>query len=304
MIGKTFSQKQYHSAHARFLEPLLTRFFQWELPRFGPLLSQRLAQEVVRILDAVCLPTSRLQPGQLLWNVVHQDTRADFKGRRLVPVTLTLISPEEITLLEKGTAPQKVFRQCLARLFREAHAQQGLLSVRDAALLFYRHPTEISHARQQYEAEHQCVLPHPGSLQDMGSTVSHKALAVRKVVAEGKDPAIVAQEIHHSQKAVDHYVSNYHRVKTLYDLKADLEFIHQATHLAKHVIRQYIAIINTDVTNESSNEKRMSNNLTAKWHKLWDGAARPCGPRPWNQGEAATPGNTLLFQTSHDKQPP
>lgn len=246
MIARTFSQKQYHSAHTRFLEPLLTRFFQRELPRFGPLLSQRLAQEVVRILDAVCLPTSRLQPGQLLWNVVHQDTRADSKQCRFVPAILTLVSPEDVTLREQGTALGTVFRHCLARLFREAHAQQGLLSVRDAALLFHRQPSHITLARQQYETEHGCILPHPGSLQDMGSTISHKALAVHKVVAEGKDPASVAKEIHHSQKAVDYYVSNYHRVKTLYDLNPDPEFIHQATRIAKHVVHHYIQLIQSN----------------------------------------------------------
>lgn len=243
MIAKTFGQKHYHSAHARFLEPLLTQFFQRELPRFGPLLSQRLAQEVVHIVDALCPPQSRLQPGQLLWNVIHKDTRADSPQRRFVPAILTLVSPEDVSLLEHGAAPTSVFRQCLARLFREAYAQQGLLSVRDAALLFHCHPASISHARQQYETEQGCVLPHPGSLQDMGSTITHKAVAVRKVVFEHKDPATVAQEINHSQKAVDHYVSNYHRVKTLYDLKPDPDFIHQATRIAKHVVLQYIELI-------------------------------------------------------------
>ncbi len=257
MIARTYNQKHYHSAHARFLEPLLTQFFQRELPRFGPLLSQRLAQEVVRILDAVCLPAARLQPGQLLWNVVHKDTRADFKHRRFVPVTLTVVSPDDVRLLEQGAAPSKVFEQCLARLFREAYAQEGLLSVRDAALLFYRNPCTISSVRQQYEAEHQCVLPHPGSLQDMGSTVTHKALAVRKVVGEGKDPARVAQEINHSQRAVDHYVSNYHRVKTLYELNPDPEFIHQATRIAKHVVRQYINLIPNTT---HADEKKRNNN--------------------------------------------
>jgi len=52
-----------------------------------------------------------------------------------------------------------------------------LLSVRDAALLFYRHCSTVTQVRQEYEQQHDCVLPHPGSLQDMGSTVSHKALA-------------------------------------------------------------------------------------------------------------------------------
>lgn len=243
MMAKTYNQKHYHSAHARFLEPLLTLFFQRELPRFGPLLSQRLAQEVVAILDALCPPSSRLQPGQLLWNVIHKDTRADSKQCRFVPAILTLVSPEDVRQLEQGAALGTVLRQCLARLFREAHAQEGLLSVRDAALLFHCHPSHISQARQRYEKEHGCILPHPGSLQDMGSTISHKALAVRKVVFERKDPAAVAQEINHTQKAVDHYVSNYHRVKTLYDFKPDPDFIHQATRIAKHVVLQYVALI-------------------------------------------------------------
>ena len=257
MIARSFNQKQYHSAHARFLEPLLAALFQRELPRLGPLLSQRLAQEVVRVLDAVCPPASRLQPGQLLWNVVDKDTRADWKSRRFVPVILTLVSPQDVSQLEGGAPSHTLLAECLARLFREAHAQGGLLSVRDAGLLLHRRSSSISRARQDYEAQHDCVLPHPGSLQDMGSTVTHKALAVRKVVVEGKDPAKVAKEINHSQRAVDHYVSDYHRVKTLYDLKPDPDFIHQATNIAKHVVQQYIAlIVKPDSSNATNNDKK------------------------------------------------
>jgi hypothetical protein len=258
MIAASRNHKQYHSAHARFLEPLLTEFFQRELPRFGPLLSQRLAQEVVRILDTVCLPQSRLQPGQLLWNVVDINTRADSPRRRFVPVILNLVSAQDVASLEKGTSSVTVFGQCLARLFREAHAQGGLLSTRDATLLFHRSDGHISDARQRYETQHDCVLPHPGSLQDMGSTVSHKAMVVRKVLFERKDPAAVAQEINHSQKAVDHYLSDYHRVKTLYALKPDPDFIHQATHIAKHVVRQHIALIKQEQLTNNTNVRKNS----------------------------------------------
>ena len=258
MIVATPSHKQYHSAHARFLEPLLTELFQRELLRFGPLLSQRLAQEVVHILDAVCLPQSRLQPGQLLWNVVHKDTRADSPQRRFVPVILNLVCPEDVADLEKGTSPTVVFGQCLARLFREAYAQGGLLSVRDAALVFHRQATHVSRARQLYETEHDCLLPHPGNLQDMGSTVSHKAVVVRKVLLEHKDPAAVARETNHSQKAVDHYLGDYQRVKTLYALKPDPDFIHQATRIAKHVVLQHIAIIKRESSYNKSNDQKTS----------------------------------------------
>ena len=36
---------------------------------------------------------------------------------------------------------------------------------------------------------------------------------------------------------------DYHRVKTLYDVRPDPMFIHQCTHIAKHVVRQYIELI-------------------------------------------------------------
>jgi hypothetical protein len=254
MNTPSYGQKHYHAAHSRFLEPLLTSLFQRELLRFGPLLSQRLAQAVVAVLDAVCLPKDRLQPGQLLWNVIDQHTRGDSPKRRLIPVILNLITSEDVAQLEKGTRPTIVFRECLARLFRDAYAQGGLLSSRDAALIFHRHDAAISGQRRRYETEHDCFLPHPGILQDMGSTVSHKAAVVRKVICERKDPAAVALEINHSQKAVDHYLSDYHRVKTLYELKPDIAFIHQATQIANHVIRQYIEFISKENKSHKSYE--------------------------------------------------
>ena len=77
----------------------------------------------------------------------------------------------------------------------------------------------------------------------MGSCVTHKGLVVRKAILEKKDPAQVARECNHSQAAVDRYLKDYHRIKTLYDLGQDIDFIHLATEVAKHVIKQYIALI-------------------------------------------------------------
>ncbi len=78
----------------------------------------------------------------------------------------------------------------------------------------------------------------------MGSTVSHKAIIVKKVVLEKKDPVPVARESNHSQSAVARYLKDYHRVKTLHTLNYDVNFIHLTTQIAKHVIVQYLNIIN------------------------------------------------------------
>ena len=78
----------------------------------------------------------------------------------------------------------------------------------------------------------------------MGSCISHKGTIVRKVVAEKKDPADVAQECRHSQRAVDCYLKDYHRVKTAYEHKQNLDYIHMVTGIAKHVVKEYVEIIN------------------------------------------------------------
>ena len=196
-----------------------------------------------RRLEASARLRSGLRPGQLLWTVPDRNTSPRSRHRPLIPVVLTLSSPEDAQLLANGGTVAETFQQALARMFREAHAQGGLLSVRDAALVLHRHQSGISHSRQNYENKYACILPHPGSLQDVGSTVSHKAQAVRKVVFERKDPATVAREMTHAQSSVDRYLRDYHRVETLFKVRPDPLFIHQCTNIAKHVVLQYVELI-------------------------------------------------------------
>lgn len=244
MIKAPDSVKRYRSAKARFLKPVIMNFFAIECPRFfGPTMREKLADELIGIFEAVAPERSRLKPGQALWNALDKNTRGDSPRRRYVPVVLTLTCEEDLEQLTQGVAMHKIAEQSIARMIREAYEQGGILSSRDLGLLTLRHGSGISPMRKRYEEEHQCTLPHTGALHDMGTCVSHKGLVVRKTIMEKKDPAQVARECNHSQSAVDRYLKDYHRVKTLYRLDQDVDFIHLATQLAKHVIKQYIAII-------------------------------------------------------------
>ena len=244
MIKAADSVKRYSSAKARFLKPVIMNFFAIECPRFfGPTLREKLAEELIDIFEAVAPEYSRLKSGQVLWNTLDKNTRGDSPHRRYVPVVLTLICEEDIQQLTRGVAMKKIAERSIARMIREAYEQGGILSSRDLGLLTLRHGSSVSAIRKRYEAEHHNTLPHTGALHDMGTCVSHKNLVIRKVVLEKKDPAQVARECNHSQAAVDRYLKDYHRVKTLYTLDQDLDFIHLATQIAKHVIKQYIALI-------------------------------------------------------------
>jgi hypothetical protein len=238
------SVKRYRSAKARFLKPVLMNFLARECPRFfGPTLREKLADELISLFEAVAPERSRIRHGQILWNALDKDTRADSPRRRYVPVVLTLISEQDVEQLTNGRPMSQIFQQAIARVIREAYVQGGILSSRDLGLITLRQPAKCSELRRQYEADNECVLPHTGALHDMGSCVTHKTTIIKKVVFEKKDPAAVARECNHCQAAVDRYLKDYFRVKTLFRLGYDVDFIHLATQIARHVINQYIDLI-------------------------------------------------------------
>jgi hypothetical protein len=251
MIQPSYSMKRYQSAKNRFLFSLVKEFFTREFPKFfsrrdgfpGPSMRDKIANELICIFETHNPPSSRFQCGQVFWNALDQKTRADSPNRRFVPVVLSLVTENDIDQLSKGVRPSVITRNTIARIMKEAYEQGGILSTRDVALLMLRGVANISQLRKQYEKEHNCILPHTGALHDMGSCVSHKTMIINKVILQKKDPALVARECNHSQLAVDHYLKDYHRVKTVYEHNTDPNYIHHVTGIAQHVVKEYINII-------------------------------------------------------------
>lgn len=244
MIQPSDGQKRYASAKHRFLKALLMDFFAQQFPKlFGPIIRQKIAEELMALFEAGAPETKRLKSGQILWNALDKNTRGNAPQRSYVPVVLSIITPEDIEALTQGVTMSKITEQAIARIIREAYHQGGILSMRDIGLLLLRAPSTISVMRQRYEKNHHCTLPHTGTLHDMGSCVSHKRTILTKVILEKKDPADVARETHHTQEAVDRYLKDYHRVKIGYQQNPDLDYIHLVTGMAKHVIKQYLEIL-------------------------------------------------------------
>jgi len=243
----TDSIKRYNAAQYRFFKPAVVNFFAREFPKFfGPVMREKVADELISLFDTLCPETKRLKPGQILWNALHKNTRGDSPNRKYVPVVLTIIDDNDVKQLIKGDPMVTITRNSVARIIREAYEQDGILSSRDIGLLILREPTVVSQIRKTYEKEHKCTLPHTGALHDMGSCISHKATIIRKVVAEKKDPADVACECQHSQRAVDNYLKNYQRVKTAYEYNQDLNYVHVVTGISKHVVKEYVNILKNE----------------------------------------------------------
>ena len=245
MLRQPDEYHRYHSAHDRLIKPIIEDFFKREFPNtFGPNIRSSIANELLSIFKSNNRDTQTIKPGQILWNAVHKDTRADSPNRKLVPVVLTIVSDEDISNLEKSMSITENRQNIIARITQEAYSQGALLSMRDIGLLLSIGLANVSNNRKKYEEKYSCSLPHTGTLHDMGSCITHKYQIIFKYVIEKKDPIIIAKETNHSLRAVDHYLKDYNRVKFLYLENKPSEYIKLATALPIHVINQYIDIIN------------------------------------------------------------
>jgi hypothetical protein len=248
MISQPTSVKKYSSAHDRFLKPAIVNFFKTEFGNnFGPIVRENIAGALIDLFDSLCPESSRLKPGQVIWNTLDIRTRGDSKNRKYKPVILSLVTDDEVKMFESDVPVSTIRQKVMDRMTREAYQQGGVLSTRDLSLLLVYNASGLSHQRIAYEKEHKTILPHTGVIHDMGTTLTHKRIIIYKHVVEKKDPAVVSRETNHTQGAVDKYIKDYNRVKTLVNDNKDIDFIHQTTNMSKPVIKQYLQIINNYV---------------------------------------------------------
>lgn len=244
MLLKSYKSKRYKSAHKRFLKPAIENYFETELPKtFGSSMRSAIADKLMEIFEANNRDINTIKPGQILWNAIHKETRADSPGMKLVPVVLTVVNDDDILKLANGQKIQEHKENVVARMLKEAYSQGALLSMRDVSLLLCINDSYASTLRKDYEQKHNVSLPHPGTLHDMGSCITHKYQIIYKSVVEKKDPLRVARETNHTVKAVDRYLKDFNRVKTLYLDNKDENYIHLVTNLSLGLIAQYISII-------------------------------------------------------------
>lgn len=214
---------------------------------FGPVVRENIADALIDLFNSLCPESSRLKPGQIIWNALDKRTRADSEHRRYKPVILSLVTDDDVSMFESNSSVTTIRKKVMARMITEAYRQGAVLSTRDLSLLLVSNASGLSQLRIQYEKENSTILPHTGVLHDMGTTLTHKRIIIYKNVVEKKDPSVVARETKHSQQAVDKYLKDFNRVKTLVNDNKDISFIHFTTNISRSVIKQYLQIINNYV---------------------------------------------------------
>jgi hypothetical protein len=134
-------------------------------------------------------------------------------------------------------------RTTIVRLYCQAYAQIGVLSLADVSLLLGVNLNTVSRNILALEAETGASVPRRGTIHDMGPSVTHKAIICYKRLVERETTSEVAQETFHSANKVEYYVQYFGRVQLCHDQGMSKEDIARATAYSLPLIEQYLDLI-------------------------------------------------------------
>jgi DNA-binding NarL/FixJ family response regulator len=226
----------------------LGAFFEQECPQLGGSRTRQvLVQQVQTMVEQFYPETSRLRSGQVQWTAVAADETASYgksiRQTRLQSVVLDLVRPDDVLERAHGRRLKDVKKEATARLFRQAHAQQGCLTHADVAILLKMSYSTVCKYVREWEDEHQRLLPRRGTLHDMGPTLTHKRQIVFKLFHEGKSVEQVCRETDHSPDAVHRYVVAFKQVLLCLRKGLSVEETAYAVHHSPRLVAEYRRLI-------------------------------------------------------------
>jgi hypothetical protein len=247
-------QKTYGPSKSKTYETSLFNLIQSEFGYIGgPDVVKLFVQKICDLNREYYKQAEYIKPGEMRYLALKAGQKYS-RGRKLsemqlLPVTLTVVAPEDIDDRVNKLPRKERMKKITARLLREAKAQGAVLSETDVAIIFRVSGSAVSNYVREYEKEHRAVLPRPGSEMDIGKTLTHKKLAFQNY--KKKLPTSDnARLIDHSPESVDRYIKDGTRVEKLYETGYTEWEISFFTGLPGYVVRQYVETIEEFKRNE------------------------------------------------------
>ena len=248
-MSSNYSRKysdRYKSLSSKNLKAILLRKF---ITQYGYSDKAGIARYIVNdILQTISEhepPKGRLGQGQFVYYAVKLTSKPGYRKNmwrtKLVPIILTLFTEEEKKMFSGKGYLKEIRQQRAVRLAKEAKEQGGLLSVTDLSLIMSLHSTTISERITDYESKNNELVPTRCVVQETGSKISHKCIAIERALNGDLSPDI-AKKINHSTIAVDNYLDSFRRVYLLAG-RYKIDMIVRVTKMSRPLIRKYLDII-------------------------------------------------------------
>lgn len=249
MRRRTSRQEDFSPLRDKTVSNVLRQLF---VTQFGyenkVIFAEAMIERILETMDAFVKPAAFLKPGQLLWMAVANDGRKHahqpMKEIPKVPIILDLITDEELQSLAEGLDYRTVRRHRHARLLEQAFAQGGVLAQSDLAALTLTSRTMVRADLTHFRETENRLLPHRGSVQDVGGTLTHKVEIIRLFEAGFLEPDICRLlPIIHDLPAVENYVQTYKNVIKLLERGFAPSEVSGILSIDKRLVQAYIDII-------------------------------------------------------------
>lgn len=237
-------EQAYTPVEQKTFASAVRSFILKEFPHLGgPMIVDLFVKKLNSLVEEFYPPLKHLKMGQLLWFAVAREEKHSYgksmDKTRIVPVVLTLVSPQDVGRLKEGVSLVEIRKEVKARLYREAYEQGGVLTEPDLSVILWASLATVSKHTLAYEEENGCVLPRRGTVHDIGRSVSHKSLICKKRRLDGKSTSEVARETDHTNESVDRYTLSLDRVEFCTKIGLSVETASFVTGLSKNLVIEY-----------------------------------------------------------------
>ena len=203
-----------------------------------------LIERFLNIIKEFTVDKERLQPYQTM--VIGIDKHEKFgygtsiANVKLKPAIITLMTPEEMMLLADGKSIIDLRPQIIVRIFKEAYSQGSVLSFSTICVLLGISPYTVSKALDKYYEDHPGeVVPHAGTIFDLGRTLTHKDVTL-DLSYQGMLTQEIARQINHYPERVDKYLYDHKRIIEAYEEGYSVEKIRFLTGLSQSLVEEHI----------------------------------------------------------------
>lgn len=226
----------------------LEAFFAQECPQMGGHRTRQVLVNAIHQMVRDFFPaTSNLSQGQIQWTCVHKKEQASYgkkmSSTRLQSVILDLVRDDDIKERAEGKKLREIKKEAAVRLLQQADRQEGCLTNAEVAILLKISPPTVSRYIQEWEIDHQQLLPRRGTIHDMGPTLTHKKPIIRKLFLEGKSVQQVGRETHHSPEAIHRYIRNFKQVLLCRQKNLNTAETAFAVKISERLVKEYHALI-------------------------------------------------------------
>jgi hypothetical protein len=247
---RTHRERNFSPLRDKTLNNVLRHLFVTEFGYENKVIfAEAMIERILETIDAFVEPVSLLKPGQMLWMAVSDDGRKHagqpMKELPQVPIVLDLVTDEDLQALADGEEFLVIRRRRHARLLDQTKEQDGALAYTDLSAITLTSEKQVGNDVGRVEEAEERILPHRGSVHDIGPTVSHKT-EVAHLLEEGYLEPEICKKLSpvHSLRSVERYAQIYKNVIRLVERSFSPEEISGILSISKRLVEEYIAIVN------------------------------------------------------------